>query len=202
MIEVELTTGVALEAVRVIDAPVGGVTPPLGVPPPVVGGGAVGDSDLQPAKNTSSSARRTNISFRCLKSIISAPKLLFPPSSSASGASTALHAEIHRHSCAAAHCLTGQSLAEHFENQIHCYDRAPRFRVASTVLRKQSGEGCLVQGRRVERQEGAQILSAAIDGDQRRNGPHERRRNKMTAVGSHVRSAVAIDADIVEADIR
>src|SRR5437867_9030138 len=79
MIEVELTTGVVLEAVRVIDAPVGGVTPPLGVPPPVVGGGAVGDSDLQPAKNTSSSARRANISFRCLKSIISAPKLLFPP---------------------------------------------------------------------------------------------------------------------------
>src|SRR2546425_1109294 len=73
MIEVELTTGVALEAVRVIDAPVGGVTPPLGVPPPVVGGGAVGDSDLQPANITSSSARRRNISFRCLKKIISAP---------------------------------------------------------------------------------------------------------------------------------
>src|SRR5438309_10897708 len=71
MVEVELTTGEGFETVRVIVAPVGGVVPPVGAPP-VVGGGAVGDSDLHPAKIGSSSIT-PKISFRCLILIISAP---------------------------------------------------------------------------------------------------------------------------------
>jgi hypothetical protein len=71
MVEVELTTGEAFETVRVIVAPVGGVTPPDGVPP-VDGAGAVGDSDLHPAKIDSSTIS-AKINFRCLILIISAP---------------------------------------------------------------------------------------------------------------------------------
>jgi hypothetical protein len=71
MVEVELMTGEGFETVRVIVAPVGGVVPPVGAPP-VVGAGAVGDSDLHPAK-IGSSTISAKISFRCLILIISAP---------------------------------------------------------------------------------------------------------------------------------
>src|SRR5713226_3297578 len=72
MMTLEFTSGFALETVSVMVALVGGVTPPPGVVPPGVNGGAVGDSALQPAR-ISSNANTGKISFRCLMSIISTP---------------------------------------------------------------------------------------------------------------------------------
>src|SRR5258706_8273202 len=76
IVEMEPVNGAAVETVRAMLAPTGGCVPPVLPDPlplvPVMGGGAVGDSPLQPAKSASSamSARRMN---RCVVCFMSTP---------------------------------------------------------------------------------------------------------------------------------
>ncbi len=71
IVELESTSGVALDTVSVTVEPLGGVTPP----PPPVGLGAVGDdSPLHPAMaRTAISASGAAIHLRVLKKFISSP---------------------------------------------------------------------------------------------------------------------------------
>src|SRR5205823_3879844 len=75
IVEVDPVNGVAFDATSAMLAPTGGCVAPFPVPVPlvpVIGGGAVGDSPLHPAKSAGS-AKNARKMYRCFVCFMSTP---------------------------------------------------------------------------------------------------------------------------------
>src|SRR3954447_7206219 len=215
IVEVEPVNGAAVVTVRAMLAPVGGGVPPLLPVPfplplvPVMGGGAVGDSPLQPAKSASSamSARRMN---RCVVCFMSTPvnSSSTPTPSGREGparrleTAAAVEAEVHRKPGRTLHALTVQRFAVHGEDDVHLHKAESRLRILAAVLRQECGERRLIECIRLEREKIAEALRRPGCRQYLRRRPDEGRRNELAVVRALIRHLIAVQFDVVEIVVR